>query len=125
MGFPKNNHYSRAFSYAIQKAINNGTMAKLEKEFNISSDEFPCHETFESSTDAVLVDMVAGVFLVSGLFILGGTVQGVLCGETRCLVRYLRVVFCVTCCWKPSQTCCFAATIFATSQTHKPVQVGC
>jgi len=41
LGFPKNNHYSRAFSVAIQKGVQNGTVGALEKEFNISGDGFP------------------------------------------------------------------------------------
>ena len=78
MGFPKNNHYSRAFSVAIQKGVTNGTMIRLESEFNISSDSFPCHETTDTSTNSVLIDMVTGVFVFSLAMIFIGTVQGIL-----------------------------------------------
>jgi hypothetical protein len=59
-------------------AVSNGTVARLEKEYNVSSDDFPCHETVDSSTDSVLVDMVAGVFVFSGLMLAAGTVQGII-----------------------------------------------
>jgi hypothetical protein len=59
------------------QAVFNGTVAELEKEFNISSDGFPCHETTSSSTDSVLVDMVTGVYIFSGLFIMAGLVMGI------------------------------------------------
>jgi len=96
LGFPKNNHYSRAFSVAIQKGVQNGTVGALEKEFNISGDGFPCHETTSTSTGAVLMDMVMGVFLFSLGFILIGTVQGIVGGLPS--GKTMRVVkACTTC----------------------------
>jgi len=96
MGFPKNNHYSRAFSVAIQKGVTNGTMARLESEFNISSDGFPCHETTDTSTNSVLIDMVTGVFVFSLAMILIGTVQGILGGlPSGRTVRVFKA--CITC----------------------------
>ena len=78
-------------------ALSNGTMARLVKEFNISADDFKCHEAESEGSDAVIIDMVAGILVFSCLFIVGGMVHGILLGETRCRMLYqgiaLRVMF--------------------------------
>ena len=64
------------------QAVANGTIAKLEKEYNVSSDDFPCEMEVVSGSDSILIDMVSGVIVFSALFIIGGTVWSLLAGLT-------------------------------------------
>ena len=64
------------------QAVANGTIAKLEKEYNVSSDQFPCEMQVASGSDSVLIDMVSGVIIFSALFIIGGTVWSLFAGLT-------------------------------------------
>ena len=99
MGFPKNNLYSRAFNSAIQKAIDNGTISELEKEYNTSSDDFPCEESSQGGTDEIVVTMVTGVIIFSVLFLLIGTIQALVgksCTSTENLVSFIMMKFAVT-----------------------------
>jgi hypothetical protein len=77
IGFPKNSLYSRAFSLATQRAVANGTTALYSVQFNVSANGFPCHESFEDTGDTILLEMVAGIVIISGLVIMAGFVAGI------------------------------------------------
>lgn len=55
-----------------------GTIVQLERTFNVSADGFSCHEAATESSNSVLADMVAGIFIFTAFFLLAGTVQGVI-----------------------------------------------
>jgi hypothetical protein len=78
IGFPKNSLYSRAFSLATQLVVANGTTARYSVQFNVSADGFPCHESLEDTGDTIVLEMVAGIVIISGLVIVVGFVFGIL-----------------------------------------------
>ena len=55
-----------------------GTISQLESTFNVSADGFLCHEAATESSNSVLADMVAGIFIFTAFFLAAGTVQGVI-----------------------------------------------
>ena len=55
----------------------NGTTARYSVQFNVTADGFPCHESLEDTGDTIVLEMVAGIVIISGLVIMAGFVAGI------------------------------------------------
>ncbi|EKX44757.1 hypothetical protein GUITHDRAFT_139393 [Guillardia theta CCMP2712] len=92
IGFLKDTTYARAFSMAIQVAIDNGDITRhsLSRKYRIRAQDNPC-VAFSNPQLEITKDMVAGVFIftVAGIFIalILGILQGMASGRFKLLFQ--------------------------------------